>query len=157
MCIRDSHYTEHMAQKLREALRRAPFAIIFTVVFISVGAISGALFSAASAKSWFSSVATGIPAFAEGRWWSPLTSMFFVDQPWVYLTLTPLLLGSLVWAEWRFGTLRTIALFVVGHLVGVFGGALVVWLLALAGSQWAGRLQTHLDVGPCLLYTSRCV
>ncbi len=137
-----------MAQKLREALRRAPFAIIFTVVFISVGAISGALFSAASEKPWFSQVATGLPAFAEGRWWSPLSSMFFVDQPWVYLTLTPLLLGSLLWAEWRFGTLRTIALFVAGHLVGVFGGALVVWLLALSGSHWAGELQTQLDVGP---------
>lgn len=137
-----------MALKLKEALRRAPFAIIFTVVFIAIGAIGGTLFSAATEKSWFSSVATGIPTFGEGRWWSPLTSMFFVDQPWVYLTLTPLLLGSLVWAEWRFGTLRTIALFVTGHLVGVFGGALVVWLLALAGSQWAGRLQTHLDVGP---------
>ena len=70
-----------MALKLKEALRRAPFAIIFTVVFIAIGAIGGTLFSAATEKSWFSSVATGIPTFGEGRWWSPLTSMFFVDQP----------------------------------------------------------------------------
>ncbi len=137
-----------MAQKLREALHRAPFAIIFTVAFLAVGAISGAMFSAASEQPWFSRVATGIPAFAEGRWWSPLTSMFFVDQPWVYLTLTPLLVGSLVWAEWRFGTLRTIALFIAGHLVGVFGGALVVWLLSLTGWHWATGLLTQLDVGP---------
>ncbi len=137
-----------MAQKLKEALRRAPFAIIFTVVFLTVGAISGAMFAPASAQPWFSQVATGIPSFAEGRWWSPLTSMFFVDQPWVYLTITPLLLGSLVWAEWRFGTLRTIALFVGGHIVGVFGGALVIWLMALTGSHWATMLQSQYDVGP---------
>lgn len=137
-----------MVLKLKEVLRRAPFAIAFTVVFLAVGAISGALFSPAAEKPWFTKVATGIPTFAEGRWWSPMTSMFFVDQPWVYLTLTPLVLGSLLWAEWRFGTLRTIAIFISGHLVGVFGGALVVWLLAPTGSSWAGELQTHLDVGP---------
>ena len=103
----------------------------------------------ASAQPWFSQVATGIPAFAEGRWWSPLTSMFFVDQPWVYLTLTPLLLGSLVWAEWRFGTLRTIALFVTGHLVGVFGGALVVWLLlGFFGAAYGPGRATKLSVRP---------
>src|SRR5690606_7254715 len=90
------------------ALSRTPFALIFTLALIVVAAISGALFTPAENEPWFSRVATGIPAFAEGRWWSPITSMFFVGQPWVYLFVIPLVLGSLAWAEWRFGTLRTI-------------------------------------------------
>ena len=130
------------------ALKRTPFALIFTVTFIAIAAISGALFTSAEAQPWFERVATGIPAFAEGRWWSPLTSMFFVGEPWVYLFVIPLVLGSVAWAEWRFGTLRTIAIFIGGHLVGVFGAALLIWLLSLAGSTWAARLTEHFDVGP---------
>ncbi len=137
-----------MALKLKDALRRTPFAIIFTIVLLSVGAISGALFSPASKEPWFESVATGIPAFAEGRWWTPLTSMFFVDAPWVYLTLVPLVLFSTAWAEWRFGTMRAMIIFFSGHLVGVFGAALFVWLISLTGSVWATRIATHYDVGP---------
>ncbi|MDI6023597.1 DUF2156 domain-containing protein [Leucobacter sp. UT-8R-CII-1-4] len=137
-----------MAQKLNEALRRSPFAIVFTIALVAVGAISGALFSPASQQPWFERVATGLPAFAEGRWWSPFTSMFFVGEPWVYAFVVPLVLLSLAWAEWRFGTLRTVALFVSGHLVGIYGAALLVWLLASAGSPWATMLQSHFDVGP---------
>lgn len=137
-----------MAKKLKEALRRTPFAIVFTIALVTVGAISGALFSPASQKPWFEQVATGLPAFAEGRWWSPFTSMFFVGEPWVYAFVVPLVLFSLAWAEWRFGTIRTIALFVSGHLVGIYGAALLVWLLASAGSPWATMLQSHFDVGP---------
>lgn len=130
------------------ALSRTPFALIFTLTLIVVAAISGALFTPAEDEPWFPRVATGIPAFAEGRWWSPITSMFFVGQPWVYLFVIPLVLGSLAWAEWRFGTLRTIAVFVGGHLIGVFGGALLIWLSMLAGSTWAARISEHFDVGP---------
>lgn len=137
-----------MAQKLKETLRRTPFALIFTIALIVIGAISGALFRPASQEPWFPQLATGLPAFAEGRWWSPFTSMFFVGEPWVYAFVVPLVLLSTAWAEWRFGTLRTIALFIAGHLVGVYGAALLVSLLAHAGSPWATMIQTHFDVGP---------
>lgn len=137
-----------MAPKLKEALRRTPFAIIFTIVLIAVGALSGALYSSAAEKPWFPQVATGIPAFAEGHWWSPLTSMFFVGDPWIYAFVIPLVLLSTAWAEWRFGTLRAAILFLAGHIVGVLGGALLIWLLALAGSRWATMLEARYDVGP---------
>lgn len=137
-----------MASKLLAVLRRAPFALAFTIVLITVGAASGALFTPASHLSWYSDVATGIPAFAEGRWWSPFTSMFVVGKPWLYFFVIPLVLFGTAWAEWLFGTLRTVALFVVGHLVGVFGGVLVVWLLDAFGSPWGSKLFSHHDLGP---------
>jgi phosphatidylglycerol lysyltransferase len=137
-----------MPQKFVAAVKRAPFAIVFTLALLAVGIISGSLIRPATEAHWFSQVATGIPTFAEGRWWSPFTSVFFVGDPWVYLFVVPLVLGSVAWAEWRFGTLRTMVIFVGGHLVGVFGAAVLVWLLALAGSTWATKLSQDLDVGP---------
>src|SRR5690606_5423814 len=44
--------------------------------------------------------------------------------------------------------LRTVIIFVAGHIVGVLGGALLVWIFALAGSRWATVLEGHYDVGP---------
>lgn len=137
-----------MTTKLLAALRHAPFALSLTASLLVVAVVSGALFAPASQASWYPSVATGLPAFAEGRWWSPLTSMFFVGEPWVYAFVVPFVLLSTAWAEWRFGTLRTVAIFLGGHLVGVLGGALLVLGAAAAGSSWAQHLTTHLDVGP---------
>ncbi len=129
-------------------LRRLPVTIAFVVALIAVGAATGTLLSPAADAPWYGQVATGIPAFAEGRWWTLATSPFFVDHPLVYLTLLPLVVGGLGWAEWRFGGLRTIGLFAAGHVVGVLGAAGLLLLVAQTGWPWAEQLTQHSDVGP---------
>lgn len=137
--------------RVRKALglaRRMPFTLGFTIVFLLIGVFSGSLWSPAADKPWYADVATGLPAFADGRWWTVFTSPFVVTPPYAYLTLLPLLVGGLGWAEWRFGSLRTLGLFLAGHVVGVLGAAGILALLAPVDWHWSDRLSQTLDVGP---------
>jgi phosphatidylglycerol lysyltransferase len=131
-----------------QCVRRMPFALAFTLVFLLIGAFTGSLWSAAHEKPWFDMVATGLPAFAEGHWWSVFTSPFFADPPFAYLLLLPLILGGIGWAEWQFGSLRTIGLVIAGHLVGVLGAAGILALLTPVDWHWSDKLSAALDVGP---------
>lgn len=136
------------ARRLFTALRRMPFMIAFTVVFLAIGAVTGGLWSPARTMPWYDSVATGLPSFAEGRWWTVFTSPFFADPPLAYLTLLPLVIGGIGWAEWRFGTLRTIGLFIAGHVTGVLGAAGLLAMLMPVDWHWSDRLAGMYDVGP---------
>lgn len=136
-------------------LRRVPFTLTFVGAMLAVGVATGTLWRPASEQSWYPQVATGIPSFAEGRWWTVLTSPFFVDHPAVLITLLPLVIGGLGWAEWRFGSLRTLALALGGHIVGVLGAAGILLLVSQTGWHWAVRLAGTLDVGPsCAAFTA---
>ena len=129
-------------------LRRTPFTTAFVLAMVVVGILTQSLWVPAAEQPWFESVGTGLAAFSDGRWWSVFTALFFVGNPWVYLTLAPLLIGGTGWAEWRFGSLRTAALFLAGHVVGVVGAAALVLALQPTGWQWATHLATVYDVGP---------
>lgn len=130
------------------ALRRVPLTISFVLAMLVVGAVTGTILTPAAQQPWYPQVATGLPALAEGRWWTILTSPFFVDSPLVYLTLLPLVAGGLGWSEWRFGSLRTAGLFAGGHLVGVLGAAGILAIVSQGGWPWAVRLSETYDVGP---------
>lgn len=140
--------TPGRTQKLLRVLRRTPFTALLVLALLIVGAITGTLFSSASAQSAYESFGTGLPAFADGRWWTIFTSPFILKHPLVYLTLLPLVIGGVGWAEWRFGTLRTIGLFVAGHCVGVLGAAATLAPLAHSGWPWAEKVAASLDGGP---------
>lgn len=133
---------------LRNLPRRIPFTIALALAIVVVGLVTGTLVTPAATQPWFEGVATGLPAFAEGRWYTVFTSPFFSDPPYQLLFIAPVLLGGVGWAEWRFGSLRAAALFVGGHLVGVLGAAAVVALIAPTGWPWAERLAQTFDVGP---------
>ncbi|GAB2563583.1 bifunctional lysylphosphatidylglycerol flippase/synthetase MprF [Leucobacter ruminantium] len=134
--------------RLVAALRRTPFTAALVLALLVVGAATGTLISATADQPWFDRVGTGLPAFSDGRWWTLAVSPFFVTHPLVYLTLLPLVIGGVGWAEWRFGSLRTAVLFVAGHLVGVLGSAGILALVAHSGWEWAERVAAGLDVGP---------
>lgn len=127
---------------------RFPFTFALLATIIVVGLATGTLLHPASEASWFDEVATGLPAFAEGNWWTLCTSPLFVDRPITLLLVAPVLIGGVGWAEWRFGTARTIAIFAGGHMVGVLGAAGLLALIAPTGWSWAQRLAEGLDVGP---------
>lgn len=129
-------------------LRRTPFTTAFTLAMLVVGLATGTLHSPAVDKPWYRDVATGLPAFAEGRWYTLATSPFFVDHPLVFITLLPLVVGGIGWAEWKFGWLRTAGLFIGGHVIGVLGAAGLIWLLAQSGRHFPLKLAAEYDVGP---------
>lgn len=133
---------------LLAVVRRFPLTLVFLLALLGIGAATGTLLSPAADQPWYDRVATGLPAFAEGRWWTIVTAPFFVDHPLVYLTLLPLVVGGIGWAEWRFGWLRTAAIFIAGHVVGVLGAAGILLLVSQSGWHWAVELTQAYDVGP---------
>lgn len=135
-------------QRVLSLLRRVPLTTAFVLALLVVGIATGTLLSPAADKPWYDQVATGLPALVEGRWWTLATSPFFVDHPLVYITLLPLVVGGLGWAEWRFGWLRTFGLFAAGHVVGVLGAAGILALVAPTGWPWAVEVASNYDVGP---------
>lgn len=140
---------------LLTGLRRMPFMIAFTLGFLLIGVFTGALWSAAQDKPWFEMVATGLPSFAEGRWWTVFTSPLIADPALAYLSILPLIIGGIGWAEWQFGSLRTIGLFIAGHVVGVLGAAGILALLTPVDWHWSDRLAQTLDAGPsCGAFTT---
>ena len=136
------------AHRFMRVARRTPFTIALVLALLVVGAVTGTLFSVANAQAAYETLGTGLPAFAEGRWWTVFTSPFILKHPLVYLTLMPLVIGGVGWAEWRFGTPRTIGLFLAGHLVGVLGAAAILTPLANSGWPWAEKVAASLDGGP---------
>lgn len=136
-------------------LRRTPFTIVLVLALLVIGITTGTILTPTAEQPWYENIATGLPAFAEGRWWTVFTSPFFLDHPLTFLSLAPLVIGGIGWAEWRFGTWRTLVLFWAGHLVGVFGAAAIVALVAPTGWPWAVRLSETFDVGPsCGAFTA---
>lgn len=139
--------SSHLGRAARFAAR-FPFTVGVMLAILLVAITTGTLLSPASEASWYGEVGTGLPAFADGRWWTIFISPFFLNRPVTLLLLIPLVLGGVGWAEYRFGTLRTIVIFVAGHLVGVFGAAGIIAILAPSGWHWAEQLSTRFDVGP---------
>lgn len=129
-------------------LKRTPFTIAFVLALLAIGVVNGTLLSSVSERPWFDAVATGLPSFEAGRWWTLATSAFFADPPIQLLLVAPVLVAGLAWAEWRFGTLRAIGLFAAGQVIGVLAAAGVLALIAPSGWPWAVRLSQALDVGP---------
>lgn len=137
-----------MPNRIARAIARLPFTALLVAAILGVAVATGTILSPASEEPWFARVATGLPAFAEGRWWTLATSPFVADPPIMLLLVAPVLIGGVGFAEWRFGWLRTAGLFAAGHAVGVLGAAGVLALVAPSGWPWAVRLSEALDVGP---------
>lgn len=140
--------TPSRSQGVLAVLSRVPFTALIVATLLIVAALTGTLFSPTQEQPWFTDVGTGYPAFIDGRWWSVATSPWFVAHPLIFLTLLPIVIGGIGWAEWKFGSARTALLFALGHLVGVLGAAGIVALLAPSGWAWADMLATSFDVGP---------
>ncbi|MCK9794032.1 DUF2156 domain-containing protein [Isoptericola sp. 4D.3] len=124
-----------------------PFTLGVVGAMLVLGTVTGALWSPFEDHPWFEAVAFGAPAFAEGRWWTPVTGSLFALEPWEYLPVAGVFLLLVGWAEYRLGTRRAAVVAVTCQLVGVVGTAGGLALLARTGWAWAERLAGVLDVG----------
>jgi lysylphosphatidylglycerol synthetase-like protein (DUF2156 family) len=126
---------------------RIPATLGLIAVLLVVGVVWGGLWSPFSANPLFESVAYGLPALVEGRWWTPVTGTFFVDHPFVY----PFVIASfagLAYLEHRRGSVVALAYFGIGQLFAIFASALFLWLASMLPWPWAQVEATMLDVGP---------
>lgn len=131
----------------RSVLTRMPATIAFVLILLAVGVLWQGLWRSFKGNPLFVDVAYGLPAFVDGRWWTPLTGTFFVVHPWVYVITIASFIG-MGYLEWRRGTRVALAYYAVGQLFAIFASALAVWLLAFTPWPWAQREALALDVGP---------
>ncbi|MCF3124892.1 DUF2156 domain-containing protein [Streptomyces arenae] len=130
-----------------EPVRRAPVTVFVVVALWAVGAFTGSL-GGGPPTSLLNDVGVGVPALAEGRWWTPLTSVLWCSGIGNYIgsTLLLLLLGSA--AEQRMGSVRTAVVLVLGQVFGALLGTGVVKLGELAGEDWLNDLAQDLTATP---------
>ncbi|GAA2979879.1 lysylphosphatidylglycerol synthetase-like protein (DUF2156 family) [Microbacterium terrae] len=135
------------ARPLSVVAGRLPATLSLVAALLVAGLAWQGLWRPFEDSDLFDVVAYGLPAFEAGRWWTPVTGLFFVSQPWVYLFTIGGFVG-MAYLEWRRGSIVALAYFGVGHLFAVFGSALVLWLCAMLPWPWAQEQALVLDVGP---------
>jgi len=113
---------------------------------LAVGVAFRGLWEPFEKTDLFDRVAYGLPNLTDGRWWTPITGTFFVNEPWVYLfTLSGF--AGMAYLEWRRGSRVALAYYWIGQLFAIFATALVLMLLAQTSWGWAQEQAMALDVG----------
>ncbi|MCC2032834.1 bifunctional lysylphosphatidylglycerol flippase/synthetase MprF [Microbacterium allomyrinae] len=128
------------------AVRRMPATLGMVALILAAGVIWQGLWRPFESTELFDVVAYGLPAFAEGRWWTPVTGTFFVNQPWVY-AFTILTFCGMAYLEFRRGTRVALAYYWVGQLFAITATALVLLVLSQLPWAWAATQAAALDVG----------
>ncbi|MCA0330910.1 MAG: DUF2156 domain-containing protein [Actinobacteria bacterium] len=130
-------------------LRAVPFTAGVVAAMLVLGVVAQTLWKPLVDRDLFGTVAYGLPAFLDGRWWTPVTGSLFALTPAQYLAVTGGFAILVGWSEWRIGTRRAALATVGGQLAGVLGAALVLQLLGGTSSSWdwAARVSDDLDVG----------
>ncbi|MER6396719.1 DUF2156 domain-containing protein [Kitasatospora sp. NPDC001603] len=129
------------------ALRRFPFTVATAVVVLVVGLAVGGLWDATSDRSWYPTVAYGLPSFEKGRWWTLATGPLFCSTPIDYLPVLVAVVLLCGLAEARLGTRWTAAVTVAGQLGAVLLAALLLFALRHTAWTWAKDLAGTVDVG----------
>ena len=134
-------------QPLVDIVKRVPFTASIVFVMVVLGLVSQAFWRPISDSGWWPNVAYGLPAFEQGKWWTPLSGSFFARMPAQYI---PVLGGYALmtgFAEWRIGTRWTVIATVAGQLAGILGTALILLPFRDSGWSWAVETGRALDVG----------
>ncbi len=72
-------------------VRRIPATLTIIAVLLAVGVVFAGLWRPFEDSPLWDTVAYGLPALLEGRWWTPITGTFFVNHPLSLFTSSHLL------------------------------------------------------------------
>ena len=127
-------------------VRRIPATLAMVVLILIAGVVWQGLWRPFEETALYDTVAYGLPALSDGRWWTPITGTFFVNQPWVYLfTITGF--WGMAYLEYRRGSLVALAYYRGGQLFAILATALVLLLASQLPWEWAQTEALALDVG----------
>ena len=127
-------------------VRRIPATLTMVLLILVVGIIWGGLWSPFEDTALFKTVAYGLPNLVDGKWWTPVTGTFFVNQPWVYV-FTIAGFWGMAYLEYRRGSRVAVAYYAIGQLFAIFATALLLYLLSQFPWAWATEQAQALDVG----------
>ncbi|KJL29809.1 bifunctional lysylphosphatidylglycerol flippase/synthetase MprF [Microbacterium oxydans] len=136
----------HRTPAVLSVIRRIPATLTMIALILVVGVTWHGLWAPFEDTALFRSVAYGLPNLADGKWWTPITGTFFVNQPWVYL-FTIAGFWGMAYLEFRRGTRVALAYYWVGQLFAIFATALVLFALSQFPWAWAMTQSQALDVG----------
>lgn len=127
-------------------VRRIPATLIMVLLILVVGVAWNGLWAPFEDTKLFPTVAYGLPNLVDGKWWTPLTGTFFVNQPWVYV-FTIAGFWGMAYLEFRRGSRVALAYYWIGQLFAIFATALLLLLLSQFPWEWATAQAQALDVG----------
>src|SRR4051794_19800702 len=120
-----------VARTLREKI---PFTLSVACLTLLAGVATTSLWRPLRGESLLDVVAYGLPAFSEGRWWTPASGVLFAQTPLQYVPT----LGTFVllcgFAEYRMGTRRAAGTAGVTPPAGGLGAAALP--ASVSGHRW---------------------
>lgn len=129
-------------------LRRHPLTVTVVLVMVTMGIVTGTLWSARPSDSGLlAELSYGVPSLQEGHWWTLLTGAVILPRPEFYLAVCSLILVGLGLYERRVGTGRAAIALIGTQLVGTGGAALLLWPLDGRSWPWAATLANQVDLG----------
>ncbi|HET8593688.1 MAG TPA: DUF2156 domain-containing protein [Intrasporangium sp.] len=137
-----------MLPRLFTAIRSVPCTVTAVGTITALGLITGALTSEVTAGRLADTLGYGLPAFAEGRWWTLVSGALLAVSPWGYLPVLVALVVLGAIAERRLGTRRALTAMVACHVGGVVGAAAFIALADAVGWERFARLTDLTDAGP---------
>jgi len=128
-------------------LRHAPATVAFLVLLWVLGAASGSLLTGPSTplREQFGA---GVPALAEGRFYTLVTAALWAPNLLGYLVITAVSVTVIATIERRWGSRQMVLAAVGVQVLGVAAGLGVVELLSWSGGTWRAELATDTAVGP---------
>ncbi|MFJ4222824.1 bifunctional lysylphosphatidylglycerol flippase/synthetase MprF [Microbacterium sp. NPDC089695] len=126
--------------------RRIPATLTMVLLILVVGVVWQGLWRPFEDSALFGDVAYGLPNLLDGKWWTPVTGTFFVNQPWVYV-FTVAGFWGMAYLEHRRGSRVALAYYAVGQLFAILATALLLSALSTFPWAWADTQAQALDVG----------
>lgn len=136
----------HPSRSITGVIRAVPATLVLVALILAAGIIGQGLWRPVTEQPWFDAVAYGLPALADGRWWTPFTGTIFVAHPLVYIP-TLLSIVGLGYLELKRGTRVALLYFGFGQLFAIFATAAFLMFASMLPWPWAVTLAGQLDVG----------
>lgn len=127
--------------------RRRPFTAGYVALTMVLAVATGALWNGIESRGWYADIAYGLPAFADGKWWTLVTGLPFALHPWLYLFVAGAFAVICGYAEGKLGSKRTAIITLGYQTVAVLLTALILWVFQDSSWEWASVMARETDVG----------
>ena len=132
---------------LHRLTARRPFAVAYALVLFVVALVSGVV--SGPSRDIRLLIGTGYESVIEsGHWWSPLTSVFFVDNGAELVLVLAGAVTILGFAERMMGTRRTAIAFLSTSILGAAIGLGVQYLGVAGGEMWSRGVSELSTIDP---------
>lgn len=128
-------------------VKKTPVTTAIVLLTLSIGIATKALWLPAESSGLVDAYGWGLPAFAEGKWWTILVGAFIAPEPWMYLLILPLIILGGGYIEYKYGAVRMLVTLFATHIASVAIVSLFIYVLQPMGVPLAVEFAKIKDVG----------